>query len=1173
MVGAFDPYHRWLGIPAQDQPADHYRLLGLVRYESDSDVIENAANQRMAHLRSFQTGRHAAESQKLLNEVAAARICLLHPEKKAAYDETLRQAEMPPVSVAAPPRPAAPSPWASPRIPPPPLPGQPGAEPDAMAPPVAPNVATHPVSRLRRRNPKGVLVALVGCLGALGIVIAIVLATRGNRPAGSKVVLDLAGTDREEVAFSIDGVDQPLPSSGPLEFACQSGPHEVIATRRGYPPYRRQVTLGTQQSLTIVPGWSELAEPAPSPGTEPNGRPEDAESADGGKTEKPDLPEPGAVAGQDPDSVSPTPSATDPSAVEPEPAPEDALVQKAAGLVGEAKNASGAIGVGTLVAKAEKFFDEAAAANRNDLALQVLDAFQEQLSQKPWQPYAEPIAQRQALHHALAELETDPNDPEANAVAGRWYLVESKDPQRAFSHMAKIQHEALRSLAEAELTPPHLPAEQAALGDRWWDQAKSATDSVLKEAFVARAVYWYRVAQPRLGSRAEADRIASRLNDPLRAVSIPQTPGRPWPLPEGKEVQKDGWLDLGPQISLFRDVVRGQWQPSPAGLASAEHGDALMLPVAVHGDYELTLRGSPSQGAAYVMVTVPVGRRATCVCFPGPEAIKDIDGRGYVPPRRRSISSSSAPFALLIRVTSEGDRKRISAEANGSPYFEWEGEESSLACCDLGQMPRRDQPGLVSWRGQVVISEVRFRLLEGEARILTGSALPAPPCHLTGEMGYYQGTAFEQFAPEGAVLAGLRYTSDSLGLGNLQPVYRTKSGDLQDGTWVAGEVAPTGSVLAKDGYAVGGLEFDTERRRLRGVTVRFCAMGPDGLLAADSYEGPRIGDAGTDSVSAVETRGRPAIGIHGLWNSGRVVSLGLIMDQVPEDQLWRPNTDGRGQHLSLLDLDPLQGTVAGVPDFLGLGVGTADPARWPILDEDSQFCSEFIYAPAPSIFRWKRLPAMKSFTAIGYCAESRSVRFRVRVDGQTVFESQAAGVVPIKVDLPPGEQLELYVDPMGSNQNDESFWMFPRMNSRPADRVTDFDGRDPRSKRLADLTPVMKTTAPRSKSHKPLLPVFPAEGLCPEFLYAHPPSRLVYRVPKGATRFSAEGYAVTDRDVRFRVSINGKEVFQSNQLGIEAIQVSLPRQASTIELWTEPSTRSRVSSDDTAFWCFPRFTK
>ena len=59
MVEAFDPYHKWLGIPPEDQPPDHYRLLGLKALESDPDAIEAAADQRMAHLRTYQKGKQA----------------------------------------------------------------------------------------------------------------------------------------------------------------------------------------------------------------------------------------------------------------------------------------------------------------------------------------------------------------------------------------------------------------------------------------------------------------------------------------------------------------------------------------------------------------------------------------------------------------------------------------------------------------------------------------------------------------------------------------------------------------------------------------------------------------------------------------------------------------------------------------------------------------------------------------------------------------------------------------------------------------------------------------------------------------------------------------------------------------------------------------------------------
>ena len=92
MAETFDAYHEWLGIPPAQQPPNDYRLLGIELFEDKPRVIESAADQRMAHLRSFQTGKHSALSQKLLNEVAAAKLCLLNPQKKAPYDARLREA-------------------------------------------------------------------------------------------------------------------------------------------------------------------------------------------------------------------------------------------------------------------------------------------------------------------------------------------------------------------------------------------------------------------------------------------------------------------------------------------------------------------------------------------------------------------------------------------------------------------------------------------------------------------------------------------------------------------------------------------------------------------------------------------------------------------------------------------------------------------------------------------------------------------------------------------------------------------------------------------------------------------------------------------------------------------------------------------------------------------------
>ncbi|MCL4204939.1 MAG: formylglycine-generating enzyme family protein [Pirellulaceae bacterium] len=94
MTEHFDPYHRWLGIPPKHQPADHYRLLGLERFEDDAEVIVDAAERQMTHVRRYALGPHQLLSQEILNELAAAQSCLLDPVQKARYDEDLRQRQM-----------------------------------------------------------------------------------------------------------------------------------------------------------------------------------------------------------------------------------------------------------------------------------------------------------------------------------------------------------------------------------------------------------------------------------------------------------------------------------------------------------------------------------------------------------------------------------------------------------------------------------------------------------------------------------------------------------------------------------------------------------------------------------------------------------------------------------------------------------------------------------------------------------------------------------------------------------------------------------------------------------------------------------------------------------------------------------------------------------------------
>jgi hypothetical protein len=88
---SFDPYLNWLGIPPHDQPPNFYRLLGIVLFESNREVIEQAADRQSLRVGQYQSGPQGELCQQLLNEIAMATFCLLDPEQKAAYDGQLNE--------------------------------------------------------------------------------------------------------------------------------------------------------------------------------------------------------------------------------------------------------------------------------------------------------------------------------------------------------------------------------------------------------------------------------------------------------------------------------------------------------------------------------------------------------------------------------------------------------------------------------------------------------------------------------------------------------------------------------------------------------------------------------------------------------------------------------------------------------------------------------------------------------------------------------------------------------------------------------------------------------------------------------------------------------------------------------------------------------------------------
>jgi len=251
---SFDPYWQWLQIPPHERPVDHYRLLGLPLFEADPRRIEQAADERMTLVRSFQSGPRMAHTQKLLNEMSAARLCLLNVVNKASYDALLRgrlalgagapmtppaPANLPSALPYTPPYPAAPYPAPPPYgvAPYPPAATHPGASPPVgyvpppvvppppppVAPPpthpgmhstAAPQVASSPASHSDEtvESPRGsfvsrpaFLVFAVMIFVGVGAIIFVAWRSRSNRDEPAVAQDDKKATDASPVVEAADG--------------------------------------------------------------------------------------------------------------------------------------------------------------------------------------------------------------------------------------------------------------------------------------------------------------------------------------------------------------------------------------------------------------------------------------------------------------------------------------------------------------------------------------------------------------------------------------------------------------------------------------------------------------------------------------------------------------------------------------------------------------------------------------------------------------------------------------------------------------------------------------------------------------------------------------------------------------------------------------------------------
>ncbi len=88
-MAEIDVYAQWLKITDPQRPVNYYTLLGVQKFEDDTNLIRKNYRQRNSLVRKYATGVYSKRSQELLNELAKAMLCLTDAQRKNDYDVSL----------------------------------------------------------------------------------------------------------------------------------------------------------------------------------------------------------------------------------------------------------------------------------------------------------------------------------------------------------------------------------------------------------------------------------------------------------------------------------------------------------------------------------------------------------------------------------------------------------------------------------------------------------------------------------------------------------------------------------------------------------------------------------------------------------------------------------------------------------------------------------------------------------------------------------------------------------------------------------------------------------------------------------------------------------------------------------------------------------------------------
>jgi len=435
------------------------------------------------------------------------------------------------------------------------------------------------------------------------------------------------------------------------------------------------------------------------------------------------------------------------------------------------------------------------------------------------------------------------------------YVIELDDPESAKAYLNRVKDETLKTLVPLAAGAVDQVSEESLLKLGEWykslakDPKSPQAAGVLQRAKTYLAKYLETHTAADLG-RTKAEVMMKEIDAAVAAAPAASS-GRTVSRREVDVLRlvddkKDGMA--GTTMSRGRLILTG----------TVKVWARVSLPVAMTGAYEMRMVFQRTAGNDDLSIVLPAGGR---------HILHVVDGWGtgtsalHCGGQRQNLAIASGGaritngkvHTLVIAVVpDEKGQVQIRSQVDGKDLIDWSGRIDELGMNADEYPGHPGNPAIRNSSSTYVIQEIKIKALSGTVE-------PTEHLYATPRCGGWGGGRFHQLGPKGSMLVGFRGTAGRL-VQSIQPIYRVGTKTV-DGTLVRRHPDTAFEIVAKEGYAVGAINYSTGNF-FDGFEAVFMKVKGDRLDPNDSYKSSWIGGRGGNN-GTFSSDGAPIVGIHG----------------------------------------------------------------------------------------------------------------------------------------------------------------------------------------------------------------------------------------------------------------------------------------------------------------------